>query len=69
MVLVYCTSTEHLKKSQQNPFNSFKVMSQQENLIKENNSKRKQGNIKVLVLCIASQCLLSFYEVSTKSLD
>ena len=59
----------HLKKSHQIPSTVLELCPEQESFIKGNNSKRQQGRVKVLVYCIASQCFLSFYEVSTKSLE
>ena len=73
MVVVYCTSSQNtlsLKEVSTKSLQQFKSYCHEpKNLIKGNNSKRKQGRVKALVYCTASQCLLSFHEVSTRSLE
>ena len=72
MVLVNCTFSLFLyyfMKFQQDLSIVLELFPGQENLIKGNNSKSKQGRIMVLVYCTLSQDSLSLFEVSTKPLN
>ena len=60
MVFVHCVLSQQHTLSLKEVSTVLELYPEQEKIIKENNSKRKPGRVKVLVYCIASQCILSF---------
>ena len=74
MVLVYCTSSQHMLSLKERNLNKIpstvlELCPEQENLIQGNNSKRKQGRVKVLYTALSLNVFYPFIKFQQNHLN